>query len=176
MSQITRCCVFSQTLSKLRPAANRISHISSLYSKTYDNKRVTPILRCFSTNQKIDKSSPAKDSVKKIPKALLLSLRFGAAFFLVDIVLYAVSTCLFHTLLQAGVPEMTIFQAVFETSYDIDYWVNRYNLDETIFAAKGSEIAISLYASELTTLLRIPFDVRILYWLKQKGIFKGELF
>ena len=71
---------------------------------------------------------------------------------------------------------MTIFQAFIETSYDIDYWVNRYNLDKSIFNGKGAEIAISLNASELTTPLRIPFDVRILYWLKQKGILERELF
>ena len=175
MSQITRCCVFSQTLSKLRPAANRISHISSLYSKTYDNKRVASISRCFSTNQKNDKSSlltktrpPAKDSAKKTSKKNLLK-RYGLPLIMVDGFLFAVSTGVFYILLSRGV-EMTEILAFLETYVDIDNWVNKINVDKSILTGNGSKLVISLCAAELTTPLRIPFDMGILYLLRQRGI------
>ena len=171
MSLITRCCAYSQ----LRPAANRTSDISSLHSKTYDNERVAPFLRCFSTNQKTDKSSLlsktrplAKDSVKKGSKKNLLA-QYGLAFIIVDGSLYAVSTGVFYLLLSKGV-EMTEILAFFETYVDVDYWVNKLNVDKSILTGNGSKLVLSLCAAELTTPLRIPFDMGILYLLKQRGI------
>ena len=106
--------------------------------------------------------------MKKRSKMGLIA-EYGVAILVVDCVLCAVCTGIFYILLSRGV-EMTEILAFFETYVDIDYWVNKLNVDKSILTGNGSKLVISFCASELISPFRTPVDIGILYFLKRKGI------
>ena len=148
----------------IKPFSN---HCGTAFSTTHHS----PATHLFQTRSlsivPVKKAPNSNGPVKKASKMRILK-QYGLAFLIVESCTYAIAAAAIYMLLSNGV-EMSEILAATETYVNVDYWVDKLNVDKSILTGTGSKVVISLVGAELTTPARLPLDLSILYYLKYKG-------